>query len=355
LAAVDTEGRIVLAARAHALAGDELATARRLVIAESLRWGEPTVLPGPGELLLWAAPLMHNSRLLGGLVAGISEQKLFVRGQARIDLRAACADLRRLAEEHNLTNAALLESRRREYRQEQVRAEAIHSFKATPHYDIRALYLLEEPALVNAIRKNDRGEARSILNRLLVGMIHRAGEQLELLKSFFMELVATLSRTAVEAGAPPEELLGANFASLTDLAAIHTEQKLAYWLHEMLERVMDAMHRNRAHAHTVLLANALRFMTERCCEQITRNDAAAAARMSPSHFSRLFSRHMGMSFVDVLNRMRTERAAELLARSDKPLKIIALESGFADQSYFTKVFRRWHGITPARYRRQRTS
>jgi transcriptional regulator GlxA family with amidase domain len=83
---------------------------------------------------------------------------------------------------------------------------------------------------------------------------------------------------------------------------------------------------------------------------ITRDDAARAAGVSPSHFSRIFVRHVGRGFADLLNQMRVNRACELLVRSERELCLIALDCGFSDQSYFQKVFRRYTGQTPARYR-----
>jgi AraC-like DNA-binding protein len=349
---VDANGQVVLGERPGEPQHPAYVAARQLSVRESLRWGEPIVMPGPEETLLWAVPLMRNACLLGGLVATIAERNLFRGGsnQASVDVRAACADLLRMAIDHNLTNAALLEAHLRENQRESVRAESIHAYKASPHYDLRNMYLLEEPALIASIRRGDRGGARSILNRLLVGMIHRAGGRLDLSKSFFMELVAIMSRTAVEAGGAPEELLGTNFASVARLAAIRSDEELAPWLRDMLERIMDTIQRSPAGVQAVQLGHVLRFMSEHCGEDIPRNDAAQVAAMSPAHFSRLFRKHFGQTFTGLLNNLRTDRAADLLLRSDKPLKLIALECGFADQSYLTKVFRRRFKTTPAAYR-----
>lgn len=356
LCAVSDHGQMVFRDSDDLWADDRHADVRRLAVAEALRWGEPAVEPGPHETVVWAVPIMLNAKLLGGLVAGMAETQLFRKGghTPLLDVRAACTDLRRLAEELNLTNPAALEIRRSEYQREQARAEAIHSLKASRHYDLRAMYLLEEPRLIASIRRGDRGEAREILNRLLVGMIHQAGDRLELAKSFFMELVAMMSRTAVESGGSPEASLGSNFASIAELGGITSEEKLAVWLHETLERVMDSIQRNRTRTPDALVASALRFMADNCCRDIGRDEAAAAACVSPSHFSRLIRKRFGQSFTDLLNQMRIDRAVELLNNTDKPLKSIALETGFADQSYFTKVFRRWRGTPPAQFRRHQT-
>lgn len=333
---------------------EQLRSIRRLAIEESLRWGEPAVEPAADGTIVWAVPLMHNARITGGLVAAIEEKIVFPDGtmSASLDIRAACNDLRRLAEENNLTNAALLEARRTESNRERLRAEAIHAFKAGSSYDMRAAYLLEEPMLLAAIRKGDRPQARAMLNRVLVAMIHRAGENLELVKSFFMELVVMLTRTAVEAGGQPEELLGTNYDSIAQLSRIRSDEELSLWLSDILERIMDSIHRHRKTSAPDMLSRSLQYMADHCCEDIGRDQAADAAFMSPSHFSRYFKKHLGQSFTEVLNQMRIDRAADMLANSHRDLKIIALECGFPDQSYFTKVFRRYRGMTPAEFRRQ---
>jgi len=91
-------------------------------------------------------------------------------------------------------------------------------------------------------------------------------------------------------------------------------------------------------------------MARNCARPLTRAEAAKVAHLSPSYFSRLFKKQLGQSFNQVLNQKRVEFAADLLARTDRELKSIAIDAGFSDQSYFTKVFRRHTGHTPRAYR-----
>jgi YesN/AraC family two-component response regulator len=257
-----------------------------------------------------------------------------------------------MTERENLTNASALALRRREYRDEQQRAYAIHSFKSQGHTGIRELYLREEPALFSAIRAGDRGQAREILNRVLVAIHHHAGSRLDLIKSFFLELVVSMCQTAVESGGDPEQLLGANFASMVDLAKSNTEEELSSWLVATLEHLMDTIQATRRRDAGTQLFDAIAYMERHCCERISRDDVARAAGFSPSHFSSLIRRESGSTFTDLLNRMRVDRAAELLSRTDRPLSLIALETGFADQSYFTKVFKRYRKVAPLQYRKK---
>lgn len=355
LCAVDADGRVMLGgtscSQRECRACEQ---ARAFAVAEALRWGEPTVGFCWRQRLLWAVPLMQNEQVVGGLVASISEQRAFsaTPGKAPFDVRRACVDLREMAERQNLTNASALALRRREYRDEQQRAYAIHSFKSQGHTGIRELYLREEPALFSAIRAGDRGQAREILNRVLVAIHHHAGSRLELVKSFFLELVVSMCQTAVESGGDPEQLLGTNFASMSELSRISTEEQLSGWLVATLEHLMDTIHSTRRRDATTQLFDAIAYMERHCCERIGRDDVAQAAGLSGSHFSTLIRRESGSTFTDLLNRMRVDRAAELLSRTDRTLSLIALATGFADQSYFTKVFKRYRKVAPLQYRKQ---
>jgi AraC-like DNA-binding protein len=263
--------------------------------------------------------------------------------------------LRQLVEAHNLTNAALLERNRLRYEQEQARAEAIHDYKRLEAYDLRVLYLREEPALLDAIRMGNRRDAVEVLNRILVAMHHHGGDRLELVKSYAMELVTAMCRAAVQTGGDPATLLGANYHSMTELSAIDSEEALRPWLTNMLNVALDAIAAQSRRSGSAQILKAVEHMRAHCAEPLSREDAAKAAGMSPSHFSRMFRKHMGRSFTDVLNQIRVNRACANLAQSDKSLMLIALESGFSEQSYFHKVFRRYLGMTPGEYRRRRRS
>ena len=53
-----------------------------------------------------------------------------------------------------------------------------------------------------------------------------------------------------------------------------------------------------------------------------------------------------------LNQYRIQRAQDLLARTDRSIADISLDTGYCDQSYFGAVFRKLAGTTPAAYRRR---
>jgi AraC family transcriptional regulator len=77
---------------------------------------------------------------------------------------------------------------------------------------------------------------------------------------------------------------------------------------------------------------------------------ARAVDVHPAHLAREFRARHGISVGEYGRRLRLSTAAARLATTDRPLVEIASEAGFADQSHFTRLFRRYVGLTPARYR-----
>jgi AraC family transcriptional regulator len=77
---------------------------------------------------------------------------------------------------------------------------------------------------------------------------------------------------------------------------------------------------------------------------------AEAVGVHPAHLARVFRAHHGISVGEFARRTQLDWAATQLARTDAPLAVVAVEAGFADQSHFTRLFKKHTGTTPARYR-----
>ena len=89
----------------------------------------------------------------------------------------------------------------------------------------------------------------------------------------------------------------------------------------------------------------------RFAETIRLTDLAREVGIHPAHLARGFKNQFGVTVGSYVRRLRLDWAAVELARSDTSLARVALAAGFADQSHFTRAFRRYTGLTPSVYRR----
>ena len=92
------------------------------------------------------------------------------------------------------------------------------------------------------------------------------------------------------------------------------------------------------------------WLRENFSRKITVAEIAAMARLSEAYFHRSFSRAFGITPADYLSGVRLAYARELLAATDMPIRAIAFEAGFENDSYFYRFFAKKTGMTPGTFR-----
>jgi AraC family transcriptional regulator len=104
-----------------------------------------------------------------------------------------------------------------------------------------------------------------------------------------------------------------------------------------------------------LTARQVRIVTDyldsRLPQSLDLAEVAGLAGLSPSHFHRAFRLTMGAPPHRWLTRRRIRRAQELMLNPKQSLADIAVETGFADQPHFTRVFAKEVGVSPGAWRR----
>jgi AraC family transcriptional regulator len=93
------------------------------------------------------------------------------------------------------------------------------------------------------------------------------------------------------------------------------------------------------------------LMRARLAEDISLDELAAEAQLSPYHFARMFKQSVGEPPRAYLTRLRMERACELLELTDLPVTEIAFEVGYSSNQVLARVFLKHRRISPSDYRR----
>lgn len=113
--------------------------------------------------------------------------------------------------------------------------------------------------------------------------------------------------------------------------------------------------RKRSSLASWQLKRATDFLEENCLRNIRLDELASLTGLSPSHFSHSFKASTGMAPHQWQMKARLDHAKQLLITKDQPLTTIAVETGFADQAHFTRVFRKHIGTTPARWQKTQSA
>lgn len=97
---------------------------------------------------------------------------------------------------------------------------------------------------------------------------------------------------------------------------------------------------------------AREYIEEHYNEDITLQSTAEAVGISHSYLSSLFNQYMQCGFTDYLNEIRVEHACAYLQQNYFKNYEIAFKLGFHDEKYFSKVFKKRMGMSPAEYKKK---
>jgi two-component system, response regulator YesN len=94
----------------------------------------------------------------------------------------------------------------------------------------------------------------------------------------------------------------------------------------------------------------VKFIDDNYMNKITLDDVSNHVFLNSSYLSQLFKKEMSITFSDYLEDVRIKNAKFLLKEPNKAIIEIAEEVGFSSQNYFTKIFKKITGLTPAKYK-----
>lgn len=116
-----------------------------------------------------------------------------------------------------------------------------------------------------------------------------------------------------------------------------------------------AANSGRSENKALRIGEAVTFLEEQFLQPVTLQQLADMAYLSKRQFLRVFTGIYRTTPMDYIIRRRLEYSCTLLRNGDLSISHVAMESGFRDQNYYSRQFRKVYGCTPTEYREKRTS
>jgi YesN/AraC family two-component response regulator len=188
------------------------------------------------------------------------------------------------------------------------------------------------------------------LDELLARLFFSAPDNFKFLQYRAIELAVLFSRTAAAAGNAGETLPEINNRYLERIQEAQGTEELIDMLHQMVEAMTEQISPFRGVRHALPLRRAECYIRENYTRKVRLKEVADVSGLSAPYFSTVFKEEMGENLSNYLNRLRVDRAAKLLIDTDLSLSEIAGSCGFEDQSWFSKIFKSYTGLSPGKYR-----
>ena len=146
------------------------------------------------------------------------------------------------------------------------------------------------------------------------------------------------------------DCLGALDSGYSLPTLIYAAQSARHILSLLLFRNQKFPEPHRAQNRRLRLERTLEFMQSHVSEQLRLDDFAINAGLSVTHFSELFREQTGQSPMAYFTHLKIRMACRLLDLTSKPVKVVAIETGYSDPYYFSRVFKKIMGLAPEKYR-----
>jgi AraC-like DNA-binding protein len=215
----------------------------------------------------------------------------------------------------------------------------------------------KERQLLNALRRGDPEAGKAILNDILAALLFSNPGEYKYIQFRAIELVVLLSRTGAEglnAGCDKNQL-ETNNNNIKRIEEAKSIEELTDVLNVMVEQMAEQIFSFQGVRHAAALRKVERYLQENYSRKISLKEVAEISGLSAPYFSTIFKEEMGENFSSYLNQLRVERAGCLLRETSQSLSEIAGACGFEDQSWFSKIFKSYTGLSPGKYRGQHAS
>jgi iron complex transport system substrate-binding protein len=132
-----------------------------------------------------------------------------------------------------------------------------------------------------------------------------------------------------------------------NLQKFHVKALFHQFVYELYEQLQM---QDGAAAEPDLVAQAIRYMEGRYAESVTLDDLASALHCNARQLQRLFKARQHKGPMEYLIQIRMQRAETMLLHTDAPLKQVAEAVGYTDSYYFSRMFKKYAGVSPSLFK-----
>lgn len=203
-----------------------------------------------------------------------------------------------------------------------------------------------------SIRTGDLEKLYHSFDETYVGEIGTlAREPLRQAKNLAIVLITLASRSAIAGGVLPEVAFSMSDAFIHRVEEMNNVGEVTALARQAEVEFCTAV-RNlpSGGANNALIGRCKDLIVSRLHSRLSVNELAGCLQVTPSHLSHLFIREEGIKLTDYIAQEKIREAKNHLVYTDDSYEAIAFSLGFASQSHFGQVFKRWADMTPKQYR-----
>jgi two-component system response regulator YesN len=231
------------------------------------------------------------------------------------------------------------------------KSQVIHIDNVLPFSEDLGLYSVEvESQLSVRVLACDEEGAINILRELMGDTLQQKAINPLTMKTRLIEIITTLMRVAVEAGADQENLAVLSGKCVEEILKSDTVTALQSLMQQAIKGIIQEVYQGRKRMNLEVFEKALNYIRDNFNRPITLEEVSDHVHISPYYFSHGFKNFTGMNFIDYVTKLRIDEAKKLLLTTDMNIGDIGKQVGYYDPNYFGRVFKNLVGMPPSKFK-----
>ncbi len=210
---------------------------------------------------------------------------------------------------------------------------------------------IEMDVLVSCIREFDMNKTQELIDKAFERLIQRQVTSCDFVNAFCMQLRNALMRILLEKGIDIENNFENNRQFLDEIPRFNLIEEYKEWITDLYYLIYKGLTSLMGERHSRMIVRVVDYLNVHYKEEINLTELAEYVNKSSNYLSYAFKKEMGINYVEYLNNLRIEEAKKVLQSTNKMAYEIAGDVGFSNYKYFSQVFKKVTGQTPAQYRK----
>lgn len=195
-------------------------------------------------------------------------------------------------------------------------------------------------------------KAKKTLYEILDILTARFGKQVfKVTRVYFSTLSSIIARKLLDNQVPSKKAFAFNLACIDMIETHMKDAEFLKFADELVDFFIDFIADRKQPTYRHQTVNkVIMYINDELETDLTVESIASHFHISTSHLSRIFREHVGITLVEYLNVRRVEESQYYLRHTNKSITSISDQFHFCNQSYFTRIFKKYTGVTPKHFR-----
>ncbi len=208
-----------------------------------------------------------------------------------------------------------------------------------------------ENELMTAVSQGQVQKVNALIASLSsISLDRRTSDQQRNIKNYCIVMNTLLRKAAEQGGVHPVYLDKVSSAFAVQIEETKHTDELSNLMAKMFHDYCRLVRKHALGAYSPVVQKTIIFIESDLSASLSLSTLATAQKVSPGYLSAVFKKETGKTLTEYITRKRMKHAAHLLTTTHLQVQTIAMHCGILDVQYFSKLFKKYAGMSPLEYR-----